>query len=127
MKKSREQLKAELMAKMEEVVEQMLEWREQGQGYTFREIEDEVMMLGQSIQQTLTEAAIGQEEARQPVESPGCPVCGMKMEDKGLRTRQVRGRVGKVKVERGYYTCPECGAGFFPSGRSAEADGPAVE
>ena len=127
MKKSREQLKAELMAKMEEVVEQMLEWREQGQGYTFREIEDEVMRLGHSVQQTLVEAAIGQEENRQPVEPPGCPTCGEQMVDKGLRTRQVRGRVGRVRVERGYYTCRECGQGFFPSGRHTEVDEPAVE
>ena len=127
MKKSREQLKAELMAKMEEVVEQMLEWREQGQGYTFREIEDEVMSLGKNIQQTLTEAAIEQEETRQPAEPPGCPRCGEKLVDKGLRTRQVRGRGGKVMVERGYYICPKCGQGFFPSGRSSEIDGSAVE
>lgn len=127
MKKSREQLKAELMTKMEEVVEQMLEWREQGQGYTFREIEDEVMLLGQSVQQALTEAAIGQEESRQPAKPPDCPACGEKMVDKGLRARQVRGRGGQVTVKRGYYTCPKCGQGFFPSGCDAEVDEPAVE
>jgi len=127
MKKSREQLKAELMTKMEEVVEQMLEWREQGQGYSFREIEDEVMRLGKNVQQSLIEAAIEQEETRQPVEPPDCPACGEKMIDKGMRSRQVRGRGVQMRVERGYYTCPKCGQGFFPSGREAEADESAVE
>lgn len=127
MQKSREQLKAELMGKMEEAVERMLDWQESGKGHTFREIEDEVLAIGQKVKEELAGAAIGQEEKRQPVEAPDCPVCGMKMTDKGLRTRQVQGRIGKVKLERSYYTCPECGEGFFPSGRKPEVEPSPVE
>jgi predicted RNA-binding Zn-ribbon protein involved in translation (DUF1610 family) len=122
MKKSREQLKAELMLKMEEAVERLLDWQENGEGYTFREIEDEVLAIGQKVKEELTEATIGQEENRQPVEAPGCPGCGVEMIDKGMRSRQVQGRVGTVEVERSYYTCPECGEGFFPSGPQSEVD-----
>jgi len=122
MKKRREQLKAELMAKMEEAVERLLDWQEKGQAHTLREIEDEVLAIGQKVKQELTEATIGQEDKRQPVEAPDCPSCGAKMIDKGLRSRQVQGRVGTVEIERGYYTCPECGEGFFPSGQQSEVD-----
>lgn len=127
MKKSREQLKAELMAKMEEAVERILDWQEGGEDHTFREIEDEVLAIGQKVKQELTEATIGQEDKRQPVETPDCPNCEAKMVDKGLRKRQVQGRTGTVELERSYYTCPECGEGFFPSGQQSEVDPSTME
>jgi hypothetical protein len=116
MKQSREQVKAELMKKMEEVVERILEWQESNPKIRFRELEEEVLEMREEVGEVLVETLVGQVESRQPAIAPICSQCGARMTDKGQRSRQVVSRTGKVTVQRGYYQCLACGESFFPSG-----------
>ena len=48
--------------------------------------------------------------------APRCEHCGKRMTYKGGKKRGVGSWVGEVKMERSHYYCPDCKAGFFPSG-----------
>jgi len=45
-----------------------------------------------------------------------CPTCAGKLRYKGKRKRRVVTVRGEIEVERDYYVCTACGAGYFPPG-----------
>ena len=84
---------------------------------SFDEMEEMVVEVGQRLQRAILAAAA---EQRQPGGGQRCPGCGAKMENKGLKSRQMKTSVGKVRFERERWACPECGRGVFPPGSEAE-------
>jgi len=114
--KSRDQMKAELMAKFEAAVERVLVWRESHQSFTLTELEEFVLSLRELVGQEVATEMLGQMKSKALVEAGGCERCGQVLEYKGQAKRRVVTRIGELAVERGRYWCPECEAGFFPPG-----------
>jgi len=114
MRRTREQIQAELMAEAKVVIEELLEWERQAWAPNLTEMEDEVLKLRQRLGQRLLKAVIEDQEARQPSEAPQCPKCGRAMRYKGQKETDIESRLGALKVERGYYYCARCESGLFP-------------
>ncbi len=116
MKRSRAQIKADLMKQYEEEVDKILDWQEQRKGPTLSEFEDEILAARKRVSIGLLERMLSGEEQREPVEAPRCPKCGKPMEAKGKQPQVIETRVGTLQVEREYYYCAPCQAGLFPPG-----------
>jgi NADH pyrophosphatase NudC (nudix superfamily) len=118
----REEFEAKWHEVAEEVISGMKGWRVQHPRATLREIEralDERM--AKMRVRMLTDAAMASEvadiaeigETRRPV----CPECGQAVEARGKQERLLTSQANQiVRLERSYAVCPQCGAGFFPSG-----------
>jgi hypothetical protein len=114
MKLTRAQKRAKLEASAAVLIEQMLDWDEKNVRPNLTQIEDEVLKLRQQFGEEMAGVILEGQEARQPVENPLCPQCGKPMRAKGEKRKDVESRLGGMKVERGYYYCPDCASGFFP-------------
>ncbi len=115
MRKSRAEIKAELLAKYEATLDEMLSQGETHTGLTLTDIEEMALRtraeVGEQVTATLLET---QNEASVP--GPRCPSCGQEMRYKGRKHRYLRTRSGEVELERAYYYCPTCRRGHFPPG-----------
>lgn len=106
----------------EEVMSGMKEWRLQHPRATLREIESALdERLAKMRARMLADAALASAAAditcAEEEERPVCPECGKKMEASGKQVRRLTTRSNQVlRIERSYATCPQCQAGFFPSG-----------
>ena len=114
MKRSREQLKAELLAKMEAQLDDLLEWADENPRPTLTQIEDAVLHCRSEVGRAMAEGVVNAQENAQLAPSPSCPTCGREMHVKDRKRKVVGTRVGDVKAERDYYYCPHCRRGFFP-------------
>ena len=102
------------MAKAEKVIEAYLEWEEKDPRPDLMQIEDIALKLRKELGQEIAQMAIEEQEARRPAPGPQCAQCGREMRYKGQKKTQVESRTGSLKVERGYYYCPECQESIFP-------------
>lgn len=116
MKRSRAQIKADLMKRYEAEVDKLLDWQEKSHGPNLSEFEEEILAARKKVSTALLEEMLAGEEQREPVEAPRCPKCGKPMEAKGKQPQVVETRVGTLRVEREYYYCAACKAGLFPPG-----------
>lgn len=114
MKRSRQQKKADLMNKAEQLIDQLLEWEAQADRPNLTQIEDIVLKLRKELGQEMAEALLDEQAERTPVPGPTCPKCGKEMHYKGQRKKRVESRAGGLEVERGYYVCRACGETIFP-------------
>ncbi len=114
MRHTREQKRAELLAQVQALVEEFLDWEEQAEQPTLTQIEEVALELRARFGQALAGVALAGQEARQPVATPACPRCGAEMRYKGQKGRGVESRLGLLRFDRGYYHCPRCDSGFFP-------------
>jgi hypothetical protein len=127
MKKSREQLKVEFIAEAEELFDELMEWDEQNEKPNLTQIEEIVLALRKRFGERIAQKVIMGQEERQPAEKVPCPACGREMENKGMKNNQVETQIGNLKIERGYYYCPDCKQGLFPPGSATDALGETVE
>ena len=118
MKKSREKLKAELLAKAEAEIEMLLDWHEANEKPSWTEIEEEVLQIRQNIGQELSKSLLKDQGANRPVPGPSCKECGQEMSYKGQKPKKLKSSLGKIELERGYYYCESCRVGFSPSGQT---------
>lgn len=116
MKKDQKKLKAEFLAEAEKAFDELMVWDQNTPEPDLGQIEEIVLKLRKQLGEKLARAAIEQQEKRQPVERPKCPSCEQEMENKGLKSNQVESVVGGIGLERTYYYCPRCKAGYFPPG-----------
>ena len=116
MKRTRSQLRAELMAEMEALIDECLDWHESAEAPDLMEIEEKVLRLRKRVGERVAEVMVEDQEMRQPVGEVRCPRCGREMRYVGQKEVTVESRVGQLKVKRGYYYCDHCGSGFFPPG-----------
>lgn len=116
MKKTREQLKTELRAQLEEAIERVLDWQEAHPRFTLAELEDFVLALRREMGEEIAGALVGQLGSKVVVEGVACEQCGTLMVYKGVGEKRIESRAGGLKVERGRYWCPDCQAGLFPPG-----------
>lgn len=116
MKKSREKLKEELLGQAEAEIEAILDWHQSHQKPTFTEMEEEMLVVRQKLSQEMTKSLLKDQESNRPGPGPKCKKCGKEMRYKGQKNKKLSSSLGEIEMERGYYYCPECRTGFFPSG-----------
>jgi len=116
MKKTREQRRAKLAAKADEIIECLLDWTEETEKPNLTQIEDVVLKLRGELSIAMLETVVDAQESVQPAEAVTCPKCGRPMRYKGRRDKQLESRAGAVDLARGYYACPRCERGLFPPG-----------
>ena len=116
MKKTKKQLKAELMSEAEGLIDEMLVWDEKNPKPTLTQIENIVLELRKRMSERMAQALIEQQENKRPVPGPQCSECGAEMRYKGQKGSHVESRVGEVQLERGHYYCEACKQGYFPPG-----------
>ena len=122
MKRTRQQMKAELMSKAEEMFEQLLNWGEQTSQPNLTQIEDQVLQLRKDLGREMAQALLDEQNEKTPVPGPVCPRCGKEMHYKGQRKKHIESRTGRLEVKRGYYACAQCGEAIFPPGSPAGAE-----
>jgi hypothetical protein len=123
----RDEAKKRLLAKAEELIDELLAWDEETEEPTLTEIEDVVLRLRKELGAEMAEAVISLQEGNRPVPGPACPKCGGEMHYKGQKANGVECRAGALKTERGYYHCPGCGEGLFPPGSATGVEGSDLE
>ena len=127
MKRTIEQLKAELMAEAEAAIDELLGWHEDTAAPTLTQVEDMVLELRRRLGERMTEIVVEDQEAVRPVPGPACRRCGREMHYKGMKEVTVEGRTGRVRLERGYYYCDRCKSGLFPPGSAVGIKSKALE
>lgn len=127
MKRPRDQMKAELLAEAEEVIDELLDWHEDAGAPTLDEIEDVVLKLRRQLGERMAGTVLEDQEAVHPVPGPDCASCGKEMHYKGMKEVTMEGRSGRMKLRRAYYYCSRCRRGLFPPGSTAEGEGEALE
>jgi hypothetical protein len=115
MRKTRAEIKAELLAKYEGMLDEMLSQGETNAGRTLTDIEDLALRTRAEVGEQVT-AALLESQGEQSVPGPRSPSCGREMRYKGRKHRYLRTRSGEVEMERAYYYCPTCRQGHFPPG-----------
>jgi uncharacterized protein with PIN domain len=126
MKKTREQVRQELTDKSAEIIERLLEWNESHAEPDLTQIEDIVLELREELGIEFAASLVSSQEKVEPAVER-CKLCGQEMRNKGRKRKVVESRVGAIDLERGYYYCPECGAGIFPPGPTTEGGGETTE
>ena len=122
MKKTREQMKAELEKKASEVIERLLTWSDEHEMPDMTQIEEIVLTLREEIGVEFANELITGQEKVAPVREH-CQSCGHEMRHKGKKRKVVESRIGEIMVEREYFYCKECGGGLFPPGSAVEGSG----
>jgi len=116
MSRTKAELQAQLEAKARAVIEELLAHQKDPAHRTLTDIEQAVRVAGQALTQAFTAELVAESAAQVEAEWPTCRVCGRRMKAKGKRPKRVVTETGEVSVEREYYSCAECGTGFFPPG-----------
>lgn len=114
MKKTREQLKADLLKRIEAKLDEVVEWAEAHPKANLTEIETYLLEVDEAIRETLTGEVMSHKESRQEIEAPRCAECGGQTRYKGMKRKTVVTRLGEVAIKRGYYWCQRCERGVFP-------------
>ncbi len=84
MKRSSEELKAELMAEAEAAIDELLEWHEDTAAPTLTQIEKVVLKLRKRLGERMAEVVVEDQEAVHPVPGPACKTYGREMHYKGM-------------------------------------------
>lgn len=116
MKRTRAQIKAEMMKRIEKEIDELLDWREGSDPPTLSQLEEELLSTRKGMSQAMLDGMLSGEENQAPVKAPACPKCDVVMENKGKRDKVIETRLGTLRMRREYYVCPQCGEGFFPPG-----------
>jgi hypothetical protein len=116
MKRTRKQKEEQLLKAAGAVIKEFLDWEEQADRPSLRQIEDVVLGLREQLGQCMAAVAIGDQDAKQPAEAPICPTCGEAMRYKGQKGTAVASRIGSIDMDRGHYYCARCHSGLFPPG-----------
>ena len=99
-----------------QLYDEMVAWRKAHPEATFDEIAGQVSIKRKRLMGQLLGELSVQKMEKEGWQEQVCPDCGGKLENKGVRTRQVVHSEGETELERPYYHCPNCGKGFFPLG-----------
>jgi hypothetical protein len=116
----------------EQVLEEMQAWRVAHPRATLREIEGEaearlVRLRARLVEDTALASPARDWTAQVGEPSPACPVCGERLQARGLDTRRLTVPGDQpIALTRRYATCSACGTGLFPSGGRTGSKGVSV-
>ena len=127
MKRTRGELKIELLRQAEALIDELLDWTADTPAPTLTQIEDVILKLRKRLSERMALAVIQAQDATRPVPGPACSTCGREMHYKDMKDNTVESRVGSLPLARGYYYCDTCRAGLFPLGRATGGVGQALE
>ena len=113
MPESCDELEAGLLEQARIAIRKLLEQKDGRRDLTMTEMEDMVGELEVELRQAVRQQLV---EDSQTQDQDLCSECGGKLRNKGKRKRRVVTVRGEVEVERDYYVCTGCGAGYFPPG-----------
>ena len=116
MESKRAEMKAEMLAQAEMMIEELLDWNEANAAPNLTQIEDVILMLRKRIGEQMAQVVVESQASNQPVPGPLCEHCGGEMRYKGRKANTVESRAGGLRLERGHYYCEPCGARIFPPG-----------
>lgn len=116
MKRDRAELKAEMQAKAEQAIDELLEWAEGADAPTLTEIEDKLLKLRKHMTEAMAQTLIAAQESVKPMNRPVCPECQRPMHYKAHKRSAVESRVGRLQLKRGHYYCEHCAGSLFPPG-----------
>lgn len=116
MKRTRVEMKAELMRQAEMLVDELLDWNEQTAEPTLTQIEEVILKLRQRMSEQMGLTVIESQAATRPVPSPRCPTCHGEMHYKDMKGNTIESQIGQLTLRRGYYYCETCRTGLFPPG-----------
>lgn len=114
MRKTREELRQELRQQSDELIEEVLDWYEAHDKPNMDQIENHVLTIREKLGRETAQVLIQAQETTYPTAAPPCPTCQQTMESKGGKDKNVTGLLGDVTINRTYYYCSACEAGFFP-------------
>jgi uncharacterized protein with PIN domain len=127
MKRTREEMKAQLLAEAEMVIDELLDWNEGTLAPSLNQLEETILALRKHLSRRMAEIVLGDQEAVRPVPGPLCSTCGREMHYKGMKEVTLESQVGMLKLERAYYYCSPCRQGVFPPRSAASVTGEALE
>jgi hypothetical protein len=104
-------LEKRLQKRTQEAIEKLLEQKAGRRDLSMSEMEDLVGEFEADVRQALMQETVADAQGH----NRGlCEACGGRLRYKGKKPKQVVTLRGEVKVERDYYQCETCGAGYFP-------------
>lgn len=118
----REDFDAKWRELAEEVMSGMKEWRLRHPRATLHEIENALderlaKMRARMLADTALASAAAEMTRGEGGEGLACPTCGKELEMRGRHERVLTSQHNQtLRIERRYGVCPQCEAGFFPSG-----------
>ena len=117
-----EELKAQMMATAEKVIEEMLAKKSQAGQVHLDEIEHLAVEGRAAFGAAMANELMKAEQAAREEAGVVCPECGGQLVYRGQRERVVVSEAGETKLSRGYYYCERCRAHHFPPGPSLGTD-----
>lgn len=102
-----------------DILAEMDAWRAAHPTATLAEIEAALDERLHALRRQMLTSAVAKSpqadwSARPPDDRPTCPTCGVPLQPRGKRARQLRTAGGDITVERTYGVCPVCQTGVFP-------------
>jgi len=114
MRRTRVEVKADLMRQAELLVDELLDGKEQTAEPTLTQIEDVILKRRQQLSEPMVLMVIESPATTRPVPGPKCLTCQDEMHYKGLKHDGVESWVGHLARMRGYSDCENCPTGLFP-------------
>lgn len=111
----KDKLKAQLLEKYSDQLDRMLADLDKPERLHLTEIEDAALKVRQQVSQAITQG-LSEHESQLTDVDVCCPDCQKVARYKGKKKKWIKTRSGEIQVERGYWYCPNCRTGFFPTG-----------
>ncbi len=108
-------LKAKLLQKYSDQLDEMFANLDKPERLHLTEIEEAALDIRKRVSQDVTES-LSQHESQSGEVDVCCPECRQVACYKGKKGKWLKTRGGDIQVERAYWYCPSCRTGFFPSG-----------